>query len=254
MLGEAGQGGRGFKVRCSAGGITVSKVQTEQKPAARQSVRKGDIHVPTRSTAMTPQAMRTAALQVHIVCMYMCRHPAAAPLISPLLPDVPLRRAHIEGAVLPAYPPSAPTTQATTAAANTARAMSARAARGASTIIHGPWMKEDGRSARLRHCTGHVHASILFCWQTQTRTQTDTHHTIRAASPTIIAAAAAAQQPTRHARVGYNRTSEATSPRPACLLVEILCLDDAARRSKRLACSARQSKRVQELAAASGAL
>jgi hypothetical protein len=30
---------------------------------------------------------------------------------------------------------------------------------------------EDGRSARLRHCTGHVHASILFCWHTQTQTR-----------------------------------------------------------------------------------
>jgi len=41
----------------------------EQKPAARLSVRKGD--KPTRgppSTAMTPQAMRTVALQVHTVC------------------------------------------------------------------------------------------------------------------------------------------------------------------------------------------
>ena len=55
------------------------------------------------------------------------------------------------------------------------------------------------------------------------------------------------------ARVGYVTYEEATSPVRHGLLVEILCLDDAARRSKRLACSARQSKRVQELAAARAA-
>lgn len=170
MRGEAaGQGGRGFKVRCSAGGITVSKVQTEQKPAARQSVRKGDI--PTRSTAMTPQAMRTAALQVHIVCMYMCRHPAAARLISPLLPDVPLRRAHIEGAVLPAYPPSAPTTQATTAAANTARAI--RTSSKGSEHDHS-WSLDEGgwpisTAASLHRSRPRFHLVLLA--------YTGTHHT-----------------------------------------------------------------------------
>ena len=130
----------------------------------------------------------------------------------------------------------------------------ARAARGVSTIIHGPWMKEDGRSARLRHCTGHVHASILFCWLCwHTQTGTHQHHTIRAASPTTLTARPATPleciQYTRDRPGGVLRTYEATPP----VSTKFSVSNDAAKRSKRPACSARQRKRVQELAAARAA-
>jgi hypothetical protein len=111
-------------------------------------------------------------------------------------------------------------------------------------------LMEDGRSARLRHCTGHVHASILFCWHTQT----GTHHTIRAASPTTIAA----PQPPYSASHPRDRPGWGTyeSARPLLLRpssTKFSVSNNAARRSKRPACSARQRKRVQELAAASRA-
>ena len=90
---------------------------------------------------MTPQAMRTVALQVHSL-LYVCTSVAIILRVNyhPIYRCCPMcdsaAPAHIEGGALPGHPP---TTQATTAAAaNTARAMSARATRGGSTIFHGP--------------------------------------------------------------------------------------------------------------------
>ena len=128
--------------------------------------------------------------------------------------------------------------------------MSARAARGAArsfVVPDGGW--PISTAASLHRSRPRFHLVLLaYC------TQTGRHHTIRAASPTIIAALHSNPPPTAsHPRDlpgwGHVRGHILLRPSRRNSLSRTMQLDGA----RRPACIARQRKRVQELAAASRA-
>lgn len=184
--------------------------------------------------------------------MYICRHPARQISPSPplLLPDVPPRctctyergRRPARLVLLPPPRPPPPPPKPPVPCPHEQQGEGARSF----MVPGGGWLIST--AASLHRSRPRFHLVLLA--------DTDTYrHTpaIRAASPTTtIITTAHTATPFRciheTTRVGYC-TDEATSP----VSTKFSVSNDAAKRSKRPACSARQRKRVQELAAARAA-